>query len=95
MNVEGVAILERLARCANPASLAVGLQIFAINGFGEDARAGSFAYATRPAEQKRLRQLVIFDGVFERVGDMLLSDNTFESCRAVFACRNNKIIHSY
>ena len=87
--------MKRLARSTNPAGFTIGLQVFAIDGFGQDTRTGSFAHAARPAEQKRLRQLVIFDGVFERICNMLLTYNTFESCRAVFACRNNEIIHSY
>lgn len=64
MYIKGVAILERLAAVAGAAGLTIWLQIFAIYGFGEDTRTGSFTYAARATEQKRLRQLIILNGVF-------------------------------
>ena len=93
MDIKRTSVLERNAGMTNTTRLAIGLQVLAVDGFGQDTRAGSFTHTTRTTEQKRLRQLVIFDGVFKRIGNMLLTYNGFESCRAVFACRNNEIIH--
>ena len=95
MDIEGITVLERDTGVAYTASLAIGLQVLAVNGFGQDTRTGSFAHTTRTAEQKCLRQLVILNCVFKRIGNMLLTYNTFKRNRAVFASRNNKILHSH
>ena len=95
MNIKRITILERDARWALTASLAVCLQIGAVNGFSQYTRAGGFAHPPRPAKQKCLRQLIIFNSVFKGVGYMLLTNNGIKSSRAVFTCRNDEIIHSY
>jgi hypothetical protein len=64
VDIKGAAVLERNTGMANATRFTIGLQVLAVDGFSQDACAGSFTHTTRTTEQKRLRQLVIFDGVF-------------------------------
>src|SRR5690606_1980303 len=58
----------------------------AIEALGEDARDGGLAGPSRSAEQVRVRDAVLLDGMSERAGDVLLPDHIAEALRPVFAC---------
>ena len=70
---------------ANTTSFSIGRQVFAINGFGKYSCTSGFSNPAWTAEQKCLRQLIIFNGIFQCIGNMLLTNNGLEGCRAVFA----------
>ena len=72
MDVHRRTCVKTHAALAGIAGLPIGLEVFAVDGFGEDPRTGGFAHTARTAEQESMRQLLIADGVFQRGGDMLL-----------------------
>ncbi len=57
----------------------------AVEAFGKNARNGRFPRPARSAKQIRVRNAVLFDGVGERVGDVLLTNDVLKPLRAVFA----------
>ena len=83
-------MIECRASRAFIARFYIGRQVLAIDDFCQNAGAGGFAHAARATKQKRLRQFIAFEGVFERGGDGGLPDNVFETNGAVFAGRNDK-----
>ena len=65
VDVVGAVFVERPARLALVARLHILGEVEAVDGFGEDTATRRLAHATRPAKEVRLRELVVFDGVFE------------------------------
>ncbi|OCC07418.1 hypothetical protein A3Q37_06816 [Streptomyces sp. PTY087I2] len=59
--------------------------LLAVQTAGEDARAGRLSTAARPAEQVRVIDPVVPQGLLERVSDMLLTDDLGERLGAVAA----------
>ena len=93
VDVERTILVERAARLAVVACLGpFGMQ--AVDRLGEDARAGGLAHAARAAEEVGVRQLPALDGVFERRGDVLLSDDRCEGRGTVFAGADDKVLHN-
>ncbi len=87
VDVHRAILLERPARLA----LATRLHLFgteAVDGLGEDTRAGGLAHAPRAAEEVCVGQLAACDGVFEGRGDVLLPDHRAKRGRAVFSGGN-------
>jgi hypothetical protein len=64
VDVERRALIERNAGMAFITGFSVGLQVFAVDGFCENACAGSFAHSARSAKEKCMRELVVLYGVF-------------------------------
>lgn len=93
VNVQRALFVEGQATFAFIARLAVGQWVQAVDGFGKDARTGSFAHSARAAEQIGMRQFVLRNGIFQRSGQRLLSDNRVERRRTVFSGRNNIFSH--
>src|SRR5690606_625564 len=93
VNAERIPVLERSAAFTGPTGLNAFGKVFTIYCFRQDTRTRCLPNTTRPTEQKSLRQLVIVDGILERTCNMLLADDRIEGYWAIFACRNNKIIH--
>lgn len=76
------------------AGFAVGLQIFAVDGFGQDTGTGGFTYAPRAAKQKSMCELLITDGIFQRSSNVRLTDYGREMLGTVFSGGNDKFIHN-
>ena len=68
------------------ARLTLGTDVLTVDGLGQNSCARGFANAPRPTKQKRMRQLIVPNGIFKRGGDMRLSYHGLESLRAVFSC---------
>ena len=79
-HVEDRAVGDAAAGGARPAGIAVH-RMLAVDRAGEDARAGRLAGASRTDEQIRVREPPRADLVFQRLGDMLLSDDVIEGLR--------------
>ena len=75
------------------ASLPIRANVFAIDGLCQDPGAGSFADPPGAAEEESVRQLAVFDGVFQGSGDMGLADHRREVLGPVFSGRNDELIH--
>ena len=95
VNIERAALVERPARLALVAGLAVGGRIEAVDRLGENARAGRFADAARTAEQVSVGQLPARDRVAQRRCDMRLPDDRRECRGTVLAGGNDEIIHDF
>ena len=89
-NVEHGAVRDAAARRAHPAGVAVDL-VLAVDRLGEDARAGGFARAARADEDICVRQAPGLHLVFQRLGNMLLSDDLVKGLRPPFAVQ--RLIH--
>ena len=63
-----------------------GCRIQTVDGLGEDSRAGSLAYASWSAEQIRVRQLALTDGVPQGFGEGMLPDYALECARTILPC---------
>ena len=95
VDIERAALVERPARLALVAGLAVGGRIEAVDRLGENTRAGRFADAARAAEQVSVGQLPARDRVAQRRGDMRLPDDRRECRGTVLAGGNDEIIHDF
>jgi len=84
-------LVERFARFALVASLNVGRHLETIERFGKNSRAGSLANPAWSTKQVGLRQMPVFDGIFERIGHKTLTNNRIKRCRSVFSRRYDKI----
>ena len=62
-----------------------GGTLHAVERLGEDARGGGFAHAAHAGKNVGVRDAIRFDGVRERLGDVLLADNFGECLRAIFS----------
>ena len=81
-DVSGDAIGDFFTGCALVAGIGkrrTGL--FAIENFGQNACRRGFAHASRSAEQVGVMDAMIANGVFQRIGDMLLADQFGKSLR--------------
>ena len=94
MDAVGAAFLERYAGLAFPAGLHLRSRIGTVDHFGENARRGGFAHATRAAEEVGMGQLPPPDGVGQRSGNGILANQAFERIRPVFPGRHNVFAHS-
>ena len=72
------------AREALVARLAIA-RVGAVDGLGEQARGARFAGAARAAEEVRMGEAPVADGVQQRADDGLLTDQIGEGLRAPFA----------
>jgi hypothetical protein len=86
MNVHGRAFIERNAGMALVTGFAFFGLVFAIDCFGKDSCTSCFAYATGPAKQKSMRQLIVPDRIFQGSCNMRLPNNGIKSLRPVFSC---------
>ena len=74
-------------------TLCVGRE--AVDGFGEDARAGCLAHSTRTAKQICLSQTSGLNRILQRGCQILLTDYAAESGRAVFPRTDYVITHVF
>jgi hypothetical protein len=85
MDIERTLLVESHARFALVASLPVLFGVQAVDGLSEDAGTSGLSYASRTAEQIRVRQFVVGDGILQCGSERLLTDHGIESRRTVFA----------
>src|SRR5690606_31659166 len=85
--VERGLVGKALAGGTFSAGLHIGRGAFAIDGFGQYARAGGLAHTPRTAKQVRMRQVVVPDSIFEGSGNVLLPYYCVEGLGAVFTRR--------
>src|SRR5690606_13198301 len=95
MDTEGITIEERFATIALATRFHIFPQVLAIDGLCEYTGASGLANTPWTAEQERLCQLIILNGILQRNGNVLLANHCIKRSRAVFTGRNNKIIHRY
>ena len=76
---------DRVAVLADAAGLAVGAEVQAVEGAGEDARGRGLAGAAGPGEEVRVADAVLADRVAQRGRDVLLADELRELLRPVLA----------
>jgi hypothetical protein len=86
--------MKRLAGITGVAGFCFRGWVETIDGFGQNAGSCGFADPARTTEQKGLCQVIVLDGVFERIGNGELPNNRIKGLRAIFARRNNKITHT-
>ena len=67
---------------------------FLIDLLCQDTGTSSLTHSTRPCEEQRLRQVIIGDGIFQGVGDGLLSYHIHKGLWTIFACGYDEI-HSF
>ena len=92
-HVERRAVLDRPARLAHAAGLAVA-DVRAVQGFREDARGRRLAGAARSAEQVRVRDPVVAHGVAEGPHDVLLAEHFVETLGPVAAVEGLMVRHA-
>lgn len=91
VDAKGCAILKRLTRFATATRFGRGATLLAIDGFSQNTGAGGFTNPTRSAKQKSLCQLIGFNGIFERVGNVALANYTLKSYRRYFRAETIKL----
>jgi hypothetical protein len=77
-------------------TLATGVDggaLHTVERLGHDAGRGGFACATGPYKDVGVGQALLCDGVFERGGDVLLTNDVIEGLGAIFA-GENRVAHS-
>ena len=95
VDVERALLVERATRFARVASLALGGEVHAIDGLGEDACAGRLADAARAAEEVGVSQLIVLDRVLERGGQCGLPHDAVECSGAILARRYDVFIRLF
>ncbi len=93
--VERIAHLDGLAGRALSAGFTLCVGREAVDGFGEDARAGCLAHSTRTAKQICLSQTSGLNRILQRGCQILLTDYAAESGRAVFPRTDYVITHVF
>ncbi len=63
--------------------------------FGKNTCTGCFANTARPREKQGLSKVVIFYGVFQRIGNCLLPNNVLKNGGAVFSGRYDEMFHIF
>ena len=95
MNIEAGSLGDFPARGTLPARIGGG-SLLAIHGLGKDPRHGGLSHPPRAAEQKGVSHTVLFNRVFQRLGNNLLAHHLFEGLRAPLSCENeirHRFIH--
>src|SRR5690348_11512454 len=84
VNVQGSSFIEGSTGFTLSASFYIFCLIETVDGLGEDTRASGFTYTSGTAKQECLSQMVVFDGVFQRIGNRSLPHYRIKGLRAVF-----------
>ena len=87
MDAVRTALLEGDAGFALAARLHVRARMGAVDSLCKDTCRTGFAHSARAAEQVSVCQLTAQNGVFERLGNVVLTYQGFEGIRTVFSCR--------
>ena len=67
---------------------------FLIDSFGKDTCTSGLAHPARSRKKECLRQVIIGNGVLQRISDRLLPHDILKCGWAVFACRDYKMIQT-
>jgi len=84
-DVEGTLVVETETGFTGIAGLSLWSRVQTIDGFGKNSGTGGFANASGTAKQVGVRQLVVFDRVFQRGCEGGLPDHRLKGVGAVFA----------
>ena len=95
VDVERALLVERSTRFARVAGLALGGEVHAIDGLGEDACAGRLADAAWAAEEVGVSQFIVLDRVLERCGQCGLPHDAVECSGAILARRYDVFIRLF
>jgi hypothetical protein len=69
--------------------------LFTIDGLGQDTGTGGFTHPSRSAKQKGMCQLLVYDRIAKRCGNMRLPHNGVKSLGPVFSCRYDEFVHEW
>jgi len=83
MHIDGIAVCNFQAGRTEAAGLGRGA-FMAIQTFGKNASDGGLTDAPLSAKKKGMGDTLLFDGVAQRAGYMLLADNLVEGLRPAF-----------
>ena len=87
-------LIERTARLALVASLAVGQRTQAVDSLGEDTRTSSLTHPTRSAEQISMSKFMIGNSIFQCGGKSSLAYHRIKGSGTIFSCRYDVILHN-
>jgi len=59
--------------------------MLAVDGLGENTGAGGFTHTAGATEQVCVGKVLVFNGILQRGGDVLLTNNGVEGLGAVFS----------
>ena len=85
MHIDGIAVCNFKAGRTEAAGLGRGAFV-TVETFGKNARDGGLTDAPLSAKKKGMGDTLLFDGVAQRAGYMLLADNLVEGLRSALAC---------
>ncbi len=89
----GAAFREGETALALAAWVHIGRRVGAVDGLCENSGSGGLAHSPRAAEKIGVRQLAPEDGILQRAGDIVLSDESLKGIGAIFAGRYYIIRH--
>ena len=94
-DVVGALLVERLTALTLVARLSLGSGVHAVDGLGEDTRAGGLSHSSRTAEEVCVSEFAALHRILERSGKRRLSHHRVEAHRAVLAGGYNVFFHTY
>jgi hypothetical protein len=86
MNIKGSIVIESKAGIAGIACFKISGAVLTIDSFGQNSCTSRLAYTPRPTKKKGLGQMVVFNRILQRSGNMLLPNNTLKIRGPVFSC---------
>ena len=93
MDVIGALLIERTARLASVASLALRRRVQAVDRLGEDTGTRGLSHTARATEQIGVRQLVLLDRMLQGRGQRTLPYYAPKGGRTIFPGRYDVILH--
>ena len=93
MNIKRPLLIERLATLALVACIETVLRVQTVNRLRKNTRTRGFTNSSRPAEQVRMRQMVLTNGILQSLRQCLLSHHRLKGLWPVLTRRNNVILH--
>lgn len=85
VNIKRPLLVEGLTTLALIAGIVTVLRVKTVNGLCEDTCAGGLTYSSRSAEQIRMRQSVLTNGVLQGLRERLLTHYRLKSLRSVLS----------
>ena len=90
---ERTLLVERLARLAVVARLAVGGGVLTIYGLCKDTRTGGLSHTTRPAKKIGVGKSAGVNGILQCCGKRFLCHHRLKGVGAIFSCGYNVVFH--
>src|SRR5690606_19520612 len=86
VNTEGISLLKRFTALTSATGFYLFADLCTVYCFRQNTGTSCLPHTTRSTKQKSLRQLIVVDRIFERAGNMLLTNNGVEGHRTIFPC---------